>query len=171
MNSSFPKSWSSAILIENSIQFLTRLGRKKPSEMTQFSLRSHPRHLVGKKDSTKDATKDIISCYSGDCFAGDHIHTDITTCNIEEPQQKNRLGTVNYRFLVGTGNLTNRNREPGNKQIADKICDKSEIMTASEIHSFPKHEKHIRLMSHNNQAPIRYNLKKYICTETEQRKN
>ena len=26
------------------------------------------------------------SCYSGDHIAKDHIHTDITTCNIEEPQ-------------------------------------------------------------------------------------
>ena len=36
------------------------------------------------------------SCYSGDYIAGDHIHTDITICNIEEPQQEYRLGTVIY---------------------------------------------------------------------------
>ena len=30
-------------------------------------------------------------CYSGGHIAGDHIHTDITTCNIEGPQQKYRL--------------------------------------------------------------------------------
>ena len=34
------------------------------------------------------------SCYSGDGIAEDYIHTDITTCNIEEPQQKYYLGTV-----------------------------------------------------------------------------
>ena len=31
------------------------------------------------------------SYYSGDHFAGDHIHKDITTSNIEEPQQKYHL--------------------------------------------------------------------------------
>ena len=34
------------------------------------------------------------SCSSGDHIAGDHIHTDITRCNIKEPQQKDHLGTV-----------------------------------------------------------------------------
>ena len=38
-------------------------------------------------------------CYSGDSTAEDNIHTDIKTCNIEEPLQKYRLGTVNYRLL------------------------------------------------------------------------
>ena len=27
------------------------------------------------------------SCYSGDHVAGDHIHMDITMCDIEEPPQ------------------------------------------------------------------------------------
>ena len=36
--------------------------------------------------------------YSADHIAEDHIHTDIT-CNIEEPQQKNRLGNVSNRLL------------------------------------------------------------------------
>ena len=39
------------------------------------------------------------SCYSEDDIVGDHIHTDIRTCNTEEPQQKNRLGTDNNRLL------------------------------------------------------------------------
>ena len=30
------------------------------------------------------------SCNTGDHTDGDHIHTDITTCNAEEPQQKYR---------------------------------------------------------------------------------
>ena len=34
------------------------------------------------------------SCYSGDGIAEDYIHTDITTCNIEEPKRKYYLGTV-----------------------------------------------------------------------------
>ena len=33
------------------------------------------------------------NCYSMDHIAEDHIHTDMT-CNIEEPQQKYRLGAV-----------------------------------------------------------------------------
>ena len=38
------------------------------------------------------------NCYSADHIAEDYIHTDIA-CNIEEPQQKYRLGTVNKRLL------------------------------------------------------------------------
>ena len=40
------------------------------------------------------------NCYSIDHIAEDHIHTDIT-CNIEEPQQKYRIGTVSNRLLGG----------------------------------------------------------------------
>ena len=39
------------------------------------------------------------SCYSGDHIAQDNIHTDITTYNIGEPQQKYRLGTVSNKLL------------------------------------------------------------------------
>ena len=39
------------------------------------------------------------SCYSGDHIAEDHIQTDITTCNIEEPQQKYRLGMASNSIL------------------------------------------------------------------------
>ena len=28
------------------------------------------------------------SCYSADYIGGDHIHTDVATCNIEELQKK-----------------------------------------------------------------------------------
>ena len=42
------------------------------------------------------------NCYSVDNFAKDHIHTNMT-CNIEEPQQKYRLGTVSNRLLGGVG--------------------------------------------------------------------
>ena len=45
----------------------------------------------------------MSNCYSGDNIAGDHIHTGITTCNIEEPQQRYRLGTVSNRSLEGWG--------------------------------------------------------------------
>ena len=38
--------------------------------------------------------------YSIDNIAKNHLHTDIT-CNIEEPQQKYRLGTVSKRLLGG----------------------------------------------------------------------
>ena len=40
------------------------------------------------------------SCYSDGHIARDDIHTDITKCNIEEQQQKYRLGTVSNRLLV-----------------------------------------------------------------------
>ena len=42
------------------------------------------------------------SCYSGDHIAGNHIYTDITTCNTEVPQQKYCLETVSDR-LQGLG--------------------------------------------------------------------
>ena len=45
------------------------------------------------------------SCYSGDYIAEDHIHTDITICNIKEPQHKCHLGTVSNRLLGGVGDL------------------------------------------------------------------
>ena len=35
--------------------------------------------------------------------AEDHIHTGITTCIIEEPQQNYRLGTVSNSLLRGQG--------------------------------------------------------------------
>ena len=43
------------------------------------------------------------SCNSGDYIAEDHIHMDITTCNIKEPQQKYRLGMVSNIILGGGG--------------------------------------------------------------------
>ena len=45
------------------------------------------------------------NCYSIDHIAEAHLHTDIT-CNIEEPRQKYRPGTVSNRLLcvcVGGG--------------------------------------------------------------------
>ena len=39
------------------------------------------------------------SCYSGDHVAGDYILMDMTTCNIEKPQQKDHLGMVDNRLL------------------------------------------------------------------------
>ena len=39
------------------------------------------------------------SCYSGDRIAEDHIHMDITTCNIEKSQKQNRLETISNRLL------------------------------------------------------------------------
>ena len=45
------------------------------------------------------------SCYSGNHIAKDHIHTDITTCNTEEPQHKYRLGTISNRLLRCGGGL------------------------------------------------------------------
>ena len=38
--------------------------------------------------------------YSADHIAEDHIYTDVP-CNIEEPQQKYRFGSVSNRLLEG----------------------------------------------------------------------
>ena len=43
----------------------------------------------------------MVSYYSGDHIAEDHIHMDITTCTIEELRQKYRLGTVSNSRLLG----------------------------------------------------------------------
>ena len=91
-------------------------------------------------------------CYSGDHIARDHIHTDITTCNIGEPQQKYRLGTVSNRLLAwevrGGGDLiwftgykplllqkletfgflTHKCINTVNKQITDKNYDESPLI-------------------------------------------
>ena len=42
------------------------------------------------------------NCNSIDHIAEDHRHTDVT-CNIEEPQQKYRLGTVSIIDYWGGG--------------------------------------------------------------------
>ena len=42
-------------------------------------------------------------CYSDDHIAKDQIQTDIAICDIEEPQQKYRLGTVSNRLHWGGG--------------------------------------------------------------------
>ena len=42
------------------------------------------------------------SCYSGDQIAEDLVHTDVTTCNTEEPRQK-RVGTVSSILPGGAG--------------------------------------------------------------------
>ena len=63
------------------------------------------------------------SCYSDDHIAGDHIHTDITTCNIEEHSRSTALersvidnwgggregergGGIKYVFWILKGILT-----------------------------------------------------------------
>ena len=73
----------SVILIENSsniyIYMLIYLSRTKKKKKKR------------KKRSRMDR------CYSGDHIAGDHIHTDITMCNIEK-QEKCHLGTVSNNY-------------------------------------------------------------------------
>ena len=41
------------------------------------------------------------SCNSCGHIAEDYIHINITTCNIEEPKQKYRLGTVQDKLYLG----------------------------------------------------------------------
>ena len=41
------------------------------------------------------------SCYTDDHVAGNHTHSDITTCLIEEPKEKYRFRTVSNRLLGG----------------------------------------------------------------------
>ena len=45
------------------------------------------------------------SCKTGDHITGDHIHTEITTCSTEEPQQKYRPGTNGVGWGLKTINL------------------------------------------------------------------
>ena len=46
----------------------------------------------------------MASCYSGDHITENHIHTDITLCNIEEQQWKFHLGADSNRLLgMGSG--------------------------------------------------------------------
>ena len=42
------------------------------------------------------------SCYLGDHIAEGYIHTDLTACNMEEPQQNYRLETVSNRSIKVT---------------------------------------------------------------------
>ena len=55
----------------------------------------HPLKPKGREASKTESIME--NCHSGDHIVKDHIHTYITTCNIEEPQQKYRLGTVRDR--------------------------------------------------------------------------
>ena len=57
-------------------------------------------------------------CYSGDHIAQGHIHTDIKTGNIEEPQQKYRVGTVSNRLLGAKTNFTGSRSSPS----ASAVC-------------------------------------------------
>ena len=41
--------------------YFSKSRKENPQKPTQLSSRSHPRHLVGKKDSTKDTIIDITS--------------------------------------------------------------------------------------------------------------
>ena len=43
------------------------------------------------------------SCYTGDHTAGDHMYTDMTTCNTEEPQKEYYLGMVSKRLMGKEG--------------------------------------------------------------------
>ena len=69
MNSSFPNRYS-VTLIENNSNMYFYL----------FSILNY---------KNRNKTESIIgSCHSCDHIAEDHIHADITTCNIEEPRHR-----------------------------------------------------------------------------------
>ena len=61
------------------------------------------------------------NCYSGDHISEDHTHTDITTCNIEEPKQKYLLGTVSYRLLGGLNMFTGSRPSPLDSAVVQNI--------------------------------------------------
>ena len=51
----------------------------------------------------QNKTRSIMGCFNaGDHIAEDDIKTDLTTCDIEKPQQKYHLGTVSNK-LLGAG--------------------------------------------------------------------
>ena len=64
------------------------------------------------------------SCYSGDHIAEDHKRTHKTTCIIEVPHQKYRLGTVSNRLLEASACFTGSKHvlldtNPNSKPIVD----------------------------------------------------
>ena len=61
------------------------------------------------------------NCDRGDHIAGNHIQTDITRCDIEDPQQKYRLGTISNRLLGGLTCFTGQN-------IALCFCSGSKLL-------------------------------------------
>ena len=62
---------------------LSKSRKENPQKLTQLSPRSHPRHLVGKKDSTqKDAIKDITSDRKGNSYFPYRWSTASLTINI-----------------------------------------------------------------------------------------
>ena len=54
-----------------------------------------------------DHIRTNIATCNIDLIAGDHIQTNIATCNTEEPQQKYHLGTVGDRSLMKVGGSLN----------------------------------------------------------------
>ena len=54
---------------------------------------------ITRREKKIDSRKKWPSAFSPSLIAGYHIHTDITTCDIEEPQKKSRLEIVRYRLL------------------------------------------------------------------------
>ena len=67
------------------------------------------------------------SCYSGDRNAEDHMHTNRRTSNIEDAQQKYRLGTASNRSLgegMGRGQRVSldSNRRPVPLQWFRTFC-------------------------------------------------
>ena len=61
------------------------------------------------------------SCFSSDHIAEDHIHTDITTCNIEEPQQKYRIGTVSNKLQGGLNMFFSAQTSPSASRVVQNI--------------------------------------------------
>ena len=54
--------WCILVTIGNGFLKNNSKSRKEnPQKLTELSLRSHPRHLVGKRTAQKDATKDITN--------------------------------------------------------------------------------------------------------------
>ena len=56
------------------------------------------KYVAGPGNEPETSGSLVRCCYSIYYIAEDHIHTDLT-CNIEEPQQKYRLGKVSNRFF------------------------------------------------------------------------
>ena len=55
------------------------------------------------KQNRKQTGHVLFRYYSDDHIARDHIDKDITACNIEEPEQKYRLGMVSNRLREKRG--------------------------------------------------------------------
>lgn len=80
----------------------------------------------------------MCSCYAGDNVAEDHLHTDITTCNIEEPEQKCLLWMVINRLLMEMDCQIERQNKPQRRHFKQSKTKQEQVssFTADDREAF-----------------------------------